>query len=87
MTAVTGREVLAVLRRPDLWVTALRTGARLATPGWWRHGPRRPLPPEEYLRFRSVTAHGGDGTAPATPSELVSYLEWCRDWPAATRRR
>jgi hypothetical protein len=78
--------VWAVVRRPDLWVTAVRSALRLAPPGWWRRSPRLPLPSADYLRFRMVTAYGGDGTHPPDPQDLVAYLEWCRAWPAVTRR-
>jgi hypothetical protein len=72
----------AVLRRPDLWATALGTAVRLAPTGWWRRPPFLPLPAEDYLRFRMATAYGGDGqVADASPEDLVTYLAWCRDWP------
>lgn len=78
------RAVLAVLRRPDLWVTACRQALVLAPDGWWRRAPFLPLPDPDYLRFRMITAHGGDGTgaAPAAVGrDLVTYLEWCRTRP------
>ena len=78
--------VVAMLRRPDLWATAVRAAWRLAPPGWWRRSPRLPLPAADYLHFRMVTAYGGDGTHPPEPHDLVAYLEWCRAWPAVTRR-
>lgn len=73
--------VAAVLRRPELWGTALRQVRTLARPGWWRRPPFLPLPDPEYLRFRLTTAYGGDGTAPPTAEDLVAYLHWCRAWP------
>ena len=57
------RAVLAVLRRPDLWWTGVRQAQVLAPDGWWRRPPHLPLPDPAYLRFRMVTAHGGDGSA------------------------
>jgi hypothetical protein len=51
------RAALALLARPTLWPTA----ARLAPPGWWRRWPPRPLPPAEYVRFRTQTMYGDDG--------------------------
>jgi len=74
---------IAVLRHPSLWVTALRQVARLAAPGWWHRAPFLPLPDPAYLRFRLVTAYGGDGAEPA-PHDLVTYLHWCRAWPEVT---
>jgi hypothetical protein len=77
----------AVLRRPGLWVTAVRQGLRLAEPGWWRRRPHLPLPSPEYLRFRMITAYGGTGSAEqATGEDLVAYLEWCRAWPEVAGR-
>jgi hypothetical protein len=77
---------LAVARRPDLWVTAARQVARLAPEGWWRRSPYLPLPDPTYLRFRMVTAYGGDGEAPR-PHDVVTYLHWCRAWPEVTSGR
>lgn len=75
------RAVLAVVVRPSLWWTALRVGLRLAPRGWWRRPPHLPLPDPEYLRFRMVTAYGGEGDTPADPGDLVTYLRWCKAWP------
>jgi hypothetical protein len=69
---VVGRTVLAVLVRPSLWPAV----ARLAPPGWWRHWPPRPWPPADYIRFRTQTMYGDNGSPHA--EELVAYLEWCR---------
>ena len=74
---------LAVFRRPDLWLTGLRQLGRLAAPGWWRRPPFLPLPDPAYLRFRMVTAYGGDGGQPR-PEDVVTYLHWCRAWPEVT---
>lgn len=68
----------ALVRRPDLWATAVVMALRLARPGWWRRAPFLPLPAAEYLRFRMETQYGGDGTAWADPRDLVTYLAWCR---------
>lgn len=73
--------LLAVVTRLDLWTTALRQLKVLARPGWWRRAPFLPVPDRDYLRFRMVTAYGGDGTgglAAATPDDVIAYLEWCR---------
>jgi hypothetical protein len=81
-----GPVVWALVRRPDLWVTAVRASLRLAPTGWWRRSPHLPLPAPHYLHFRMVTAYGGDGSHPPEPHDLVAYLEWCRAWPAVLRR-
>lgn len=73
--------VAAVGRRPDLWATALRQLRVLTPTGWWRRRPFLPVPDGEYLRFRLVTAFGGDSVAASSgPSgpDVVAYLEWCR---------
>jgi hypothetical protein len=74
------KAVLAVLRRPALWPTALRQAFRLARPGWWRRPPFLPLPDPDYVRFRMQTAYGSSG-AP-DPEDLVAYLNWCREFRA-----
>ncbi len=76
------RALLAVLPHPSLWVTGLRQARRLAVPGWWRRPPFLPLPARAYLRFRMETAYGGRGDQPPVPRDLVTYLRWCRDFPA-----
>lgn len=73
---------LAVARHPMLWPTALRQAASLARPGWWRRRPWLPLPDPAYLRFRLLTAYGED--RPPEPGDVVTYLHWCRSWPAVT---
>jgi hypothetical protein len=77
--------VAAVLRRPELWPTALRQAWVLAEPGWWRRPPFLPLPPPDYLRFRLQTAYGGEGTGPVVADDLVAYLRWCRAWRTRAR--
>lgn len=73
----------AVLRRPSLWVTAVRQVHRLARPRWWRRPPFLPLPDADYLHFRLVTMYGGSGDRPMSGADVVQWLEWCRRWPAA----
>ena len=70
--------VTAVARHPSLWPTALRQAFVLAEPGWWRRRPFLPLPSPDYMRFRLQTAYGGDGGGAPAPSDLVTYLHWCR---------
>jgi hypothetical protein len=74
---------VAVARRPGLWGTAVRQVAVLAPPGWWRTSPHLPLPDRRYLRFRLQTAYG-DADRPPEPEDVVTYLHWCRAWPAVT---
>jgi hypothetical protein len=82
--------VAAVVVRPGLWAVAARQALVLAEPGWWRRRPHLPLPPADYLAFRSQTAYGGDGDRPPAPEDVVTYLRWCRDarrWPGQRRAR
>jgi hypothetical protein len=71
---------VAVLRQPVLWPVAVRQARRLARPGWWRRPPFLPLPDRAYLRFRMVTAYGGDGRRGPERDDVVAYLRWCRAW-------
>ncbi|MFT7601678.1 MAG: hypothetical protein ACI8TP_004638 [Acidimicrobiales bacterium] len=72
--------VVAVARRPDLWSTAARTAFSVAPAGWWRRTPFLPLPDRGWMHFRLETAYGGDGTGPMRSEDLVTYLEWRRDF-------
>ena len=71
----------AVLARPGLWPVALRAGRALVPHGWWRRPPFLPVPDRDYVRFRLVTAYGGEGTTPPRSDDLVRWLEWLRDFP------
>lgn len=71
--------VLAVVRRPSLWATAIRQAWRLRRPGWWRRTPFLPVPDAEYLRFRMLTQYGDPAAVP-DPHDVVIYLDWCRRW-------
>jgi hypothetical protein len=77
------RAGVALAAHPSLWATAVRQVAVLAPPGWWRRPPHLPLPDRAYLRFRMQTAYG-DPTHPPEPSDVVTYLHWCRAWPTLT---
>lgn len=67
----------AVVGRPDLWLSALRTARRLAPRRWWARFPPLPVPDREYLGFRMETAYGDPDAVPPA-EEVVAYLEWCR---------
>src|SRR6266540_889247 len=72
------RAVLAVAARPSLWPTTLRQARRLLVPGWWRRPPFLPRLDRGYLRFRLETQYGAARASTELPSDVVSYLEWCR---------
>ena len=70
---------LAVVRRPDLWSVAVRQGRRMVPGRWWRRWPFLPLPSRAYVRFRMLTQYGDDRARPA-PGDVVTYLEWCKQY-------
>ncbi|MEY4340033.1 MAG: hypothetical protein RLZ14_1883 [Actinomycetota bacterium] len=70
------RVALAVLRRPSLWLVALRQWRRTTPSGWWRRRPFLPLPSREYMAFRLVTQYGSENAA-IEPADVVNYLTWC----------
>jgi len=74
------RAATALKGRPDLWPTAVGSYRSLVPNSWWRTRPFLPLPDPEWLRFRLVTAYGGDG-ADMHADDLVLWLEWRRAWP------
>jgi len=76
----------AVMRRPDLWWTAMGTLLRLAAPGWWSTRPHLPVPDARLWAFRMVTAYGRPDAVP-TRGDVISYLEWCRATARPRRRR
>lgn len=76
--------MVAVVRHPGLWGTAIVQVLRLAAPGWWRRWPLLPLPAPGYLAFRLQTAYGDPGATP-DPHDVVGYLRWCRAWPRVAR--
>ena len=76
-----GRRVFAlvgpVVRRPDLWWTALGTLVRQAPESWWKSPPYLPLPDRRIWEFRMVTAYGRPDAVPES-SDVISFLEWSR---------
>ena len=74
-----------LVRRPDLWPTAVRVVRRLARPRWWSRFPFLPVPDRAYWEFRAVTAFGDEHGRPG-PEDVVAYLEWCRAWPVVVGR-
>ena len=79
-----GRAALAVLGHPALWLTAAVQVVRLAPARWWAHAPYLPLPDAAYLRFRLQTQYGDPAREP-DPSDLVSYLHWCKGYGKVAR--
>jgi hypothetical protein len=77
--------VLALARRPDLWVEGLRTLFAIAPKSWWRTPPFLPRPDVPYAAWRVQTAQGR-ADAPVAPAELIAYLEWRRRQHRLLRR-
>ncbi len=75
--------VLAVLGRPRLWRVALVQARRLAPRRWWTRAPFLPLPDRAWLRFRMETQYGDAGARPDV-EDVVTWLEWCRDFGSGT---
>jgi hypothetical protein len=75
----------SVLRRPDLWATAVRQWGRLTPKRWWRRRPYLPVPDREWMRFRFETQYGGDGNGPIVAEDVVAFLVWCRDMRRSER--
>ncbi len=71
--------------RPMLWTTALRQARRLARRGWWHRPPFLPVPDARYAAFRSTTMYGGVGSDAMRADDVIEWLEWCRQWPDASR--
>ncbi len=69
---------LAVLRRPDLWITTAFEMRTLARRKWWRRWPPVPLPSKAWLEFRMETAYG-DKEARPSAEDTLAWLEWCQD--------
>ncbi len=68
---------VAVLRRPALWLEALRALPAFARRDWWRRAPFLPLPDPTYLKWRISTAYGASD-APVDADDVVAYLVWRR---------
>lgn len=78
-SAIPPSAIVAVIRRPDLWSTAIKAGLSMAPSGWWRRRPFLPLPDQGWMHFRLETAYGGDAPGPMQAEELTTWLEWKRD--------
>jgi hypothetical protein len=79
---MTSGAVWAVLRRPDLWLTALRQVVVLAPQRWWARAPFLPLPNKKYREMRATIQYG-DPVHAFEPHDVVKYLSWCKTYGAA----
>lgn len=69
----------AVVVRPRLWVSALRSAKHLVPRQWWRSGSHLPMPPRAYIDFRMSTQYGYGADQPEI-ADIIDYLEWSKDW-------
>ena len=67
-----------IIRRPTLWLEALRALVAFTPSGWWRMAPFLPLPRRDYVRWRMQTAYGAFDATPS-PDDLVQFLQWRRE--------
>lgn len=74
--------VAAIVARPRLWPVALGTAGSLISRSWWRHRPFVPVPDRQWLKFRIVTAYGGDGGTAISADDVITFLEWKRTFPS-----
>jgi hypothetical protein len=73
--------ILAVVRRPGLWTTAIRQGFALRPNGVHL------APDPAYVRFRSLTQYGGSGDHVPSANDVLSYLRWLKAWRRSVAAR
>ena len=66
-----------LVRRPRLWLEAVRAYVAMTPRTWWRRAPFLPLPRRAYLQWRLYTAYGSTDVAPR-PEDVIEYLDWRR---------
>lgn len=71
------RLVGVAMLRPRLAFLMARTAWRFRSKDWYRRPPFLPVPPPEYLAWRSETAWG-DAEHVTEPAALERYLRWVR---------
>lgn len=69
--------IIAIARRPRLWMTAVHLARRLRPDSADNIDP--------FLRFRNQTQRGGDGSGPPDTHDLVEFLEWARKWDSTMK--
>jgi hypothetical protein len=76
--------IRVALRRPGVWPALVGLAWASRGRGWWRRVPFLPLPPPEYLAWRSETAWGEE--AGGSDEAVVRYLHWTREMRRRSRR-
>lgn len=69
--------VVAVLRRPDLWLAAGGVLLRMVPNNWLTMGP---MPTRSYLDYRGQAVYG-TSLLRIPAHDVVRYLEWCKAFP------
>lgn len=72
---LSGSVFRALIRRPRLWIEALRTWVAMTPTRWWSSSPHLPLPRPRYWRWRMLTAYGSPEAKPRA-DDVVEFLEW-----------
>lgn len=65
----------ALIRRPTLWLEAIRAFGAMTPAGWWKQPPFVPVPRRAYLGWRLQTAYGSASVTPE-PVDVIRFLEW-----------
>jgi len=74
------------LRRPSIWRSLLGLAWASRREGWWKRPPFLPLPPADYLAWRSETAWG-DPEGTGSDAQMAGYLHWAARMRRLHRKR
>jgi hypothetical protein len=77
-TSLTVALALRALVDPRLALDLLRTGWAFRRRRWWARPPFLPLPDQDYLRWRMLTAYADEGAVPP-PEDVVRFARWRRE--------
>ena len=69
--------IVAVVRRPTLWLTAASLAGRIR--------PDQGHDIDAFLCFRNQTQRGGDGLGPPDAKDLVQFVMWAKKWDQLTK--
>ncbi|MDP6894962.1 MAG: hypothetical protein QGF73_06335 [Acidimicrobiales bacterium] len=72
------RLLFAVLRKPSLWLLAIRQIFTLARNRWPLIPPFLPIPSSEFLEFRVLTFQGDTEKLPDIDA-VITWLTWVAD--------
>lgn len=71
--------VLAVLKNPTLYKTALIQYRRFIPDKWYKVFPYLPKSPKEFLNFRLYTMYGEElPKKEVFVSDSIYFLQWCK---------